>query len=466
MTVEYLLVLGLMAGIVGARYWFTLRYMERQADDAYIVNLSGRQRMLSQRIMALGQRLGLDRSPGEREATHRKLMSAINSMEASHYVLRTIGENAAPPALPRRIREIYFGPPHHLDAKVRDYLRQARALAERPASGPPGERAAAQRALDASSENLLDSLDAAVDQYQLEGEGHVAQMIALQKWMTGAILVVLLLVGVFVFRPMVARILREHGALEELNENLEMRVRERSREIEELRDRYYHSVNHELRNPITCINGALVAFLDQHPKNLDPRLVQLLNIALRNARRLTAMIDDLVSLTGAATGKLSLHVTATPPAEVIGQTVESLRMLSAVKEIRLEAELPENLPLVLADPERLAQILTNLIGNAVKFTPPNGTITVRAGFADEDEGFLRISVRDTGCGIGPGDQARVFERLYQVAPRSSGQSGLGLGLYITKQIVDRHGGRIWVNSEPGRGSTFFFTLPVHSGHKN
>ena len=458
MTVEYLMVLGLMALIVVARYWVTIRQIDQQADDAYLVNLSGRQRMLSQRILALSTRLALDLAPGERSEARRQLKSAVSSMEAAHYVLSNF-QIGGPSPLASRIGAFYRGPPHLLDRRVGDYLREARDLAQ-PHAPRVRAGAAAYRRFAESSETLLASLDAAVEQYQKEGEKRVAGLVVLQKLLTSAILIILFLVGAFVFRPMVDRISREHAALEALNLSLEGRVAERSRQIEELRSRYYHGVNHELRTPITCLNAAFHALLEDFPCTLEPKQSQLLDISLRNTRRLTALIDDLLSATGAETGKLSLSPAPTGLAGLLAETVASFRLLAAPKEIRLEETVAEDLPPVLADPERLVQILTNLIGNAIKFTPPRGIIAIRAGRSADDPGFVLVSVSDTGRGIAAEDQAKLFERLYQVGPRSAGNAGLGLGLFISKQIVDLHGGRIWVESEPGRGSAFHFTLPI------
>lgn len=460
MTVEYLLVLGAMAVILVARYWVTIRHIDRQMDDAYLVNLSGRQRMLSQRIAALAQRLSLNLSKTEREEARGKLKAAISSMEISHSVLTKAGAGGVPPELPSPFREIYHEPPHRVDERLRRFLRDARKLADDPGARPSKGEGLVHLRLASSSDKLLHSLEAAVDQYQAAGEARVAGLKVLQKRMTVAILIVLVFIGGVVFRPMVDRISREHAALEELNRTLERRVLERSRQIEEFRDRYYHGVNHELRTPITCINAAFHALVDDFPKALDPRQIQLLDIALRNAGRLTAMIDDLLSLTSAETGKLSLDPVATALPGLIVETVGSLQLIASPKKIRLKADLPRALPLVRADPQRLVQVLTNLIGNAIKFTPEGGAITIRAAPFRDDPRFIQVSVADTGCGIPPEDQAKVFERLYQVAPRSSGHTGFGLGLYISKQIVDRHGGKLWVESAPGSGSVFFFTLPV------
>lgn len=456
MTLEYLLVLGVLAVLSLSSYRLMLKNINIQKDDARLVNLSGRQRMLTQRIMAFSQLLETSHAPASRAAARRKLKAAVDLMKTSHSIL----VNGQSMNLSARMRAIYFDAPHLLDEKVRRYLLHAQVLVELSDRELAKGDAIEVHVLASAAEKLLKSLDAAAGQYQLESESRVSRLKTLQGWVTAGILALLAVAGIFVFRPMVARVFKEHAALEELNLTLERRVEERSKHLEELRDRYYHGVNHELRTPITCLNAAFQALLEELSGSLGPKEKQYLDIGLRNVGRLNALIDDLLALTGVETGKLSIERISLPLARLIAETVESLQLIAAQKDVSLKVELLEGLPPAYADPKRLGQILTNLIGNAIKFTPSHGHITVRAGLYNKDPNFIAVSVADTGCGIKAEDLPKLFERLYQVSPRSPGQIGLGLGLYISKQIVNLHGGSIWVTSQPGRGSTFVFTVPV------
>jgi len=140
-----------------------------------------------------------------------------------------------------------------------------------------------------------------------------------------------------------------------------------------------------------------------------------------------------------------------------------LRPTAEEKHVGLEMGIDQRLPLVLADPDRILEVLINLLDNAIKFTPPDGAVMLQATMVDADPGYVYISVSDTGRGIGAEAKNLIFERLYQ-DPDSidNNRSGLGLGLFICREIVRLHEGRIWVSSEPGQGSTFTFTLPVYS----
>jgi signal transduction histidine kinase len=175
------------------------------------------------------------------------------------------------------------------------------------------------------------------------------------------------------------------------------------------------------------------------------------------------MIEDLLETTRVQTGKLSIEAQPTSMTDTIDETMRSLRALAGAKGIVLSADVSAHLPSVYADPQRVRQILRNLIENGIKFTPDNGTITIRAYPSNTEHDCICVAVADTGCGISPEEREKIFERLYQgKSAIEASRKGLGLGLSICKELVSRHGGRIWVESQPGYGSTFFFTLPTFS----
>lgn len=175
------------------------------------------------------------------------------------------------------------------------------------------------------------------------------------------------------------------------------------------------------------------------------------------------MIEDLLEVSRADMGKLSIHPQLIPLDEIIVEALGLIRVAATGKGIQLSEEVPTDLPLAYADPKRIRQILMNLLDNAIKFTSAEGRISVRAQVFWEDAHFLCVSVSDTGCGVSAEDSRMIFESMYQgKGSVPAGRKGLGLGLYICKELVSRHGGRIWVQSEPGQGSTFTFTLPTFS----
>jgi signal transduction histidine kinase len=228
----------------------------------------------------------------------------------------------------------------------------------------------------------------------------------------------------------------------------------------QLKDEFMSHVSHELRSPLTAIRQFSTILTDGLAGPLNSDQGEALRVITRNIHQLEAMINDLLEVTRMQTGKLSIELQSVLPSEVVADAIDTSRGPAQLKDVRLSDEVENDLPTAYADPVRTRQILINLIGNAVKFVPAKGSVMVRAG-RDHDRSFLRFEVADTGSGLSPEHAERIFERLYQVKDAAqAGRKGLGLGLFICKELVSRQGGRIWVTSEVGKGSSFFFTLPV------
>ncbi|MFH1726088.1 MAG: hybrid sensor histidine kinase/response regulator [Elusimicrobiota bacterium] len=228
------------------------------------------------------------------------------------------------------------------------------------------------------------------------------------------------------------------------------------------------NLSHELRNPLAAIYGSVRALHDAATAGEIPApLHRLVEIASRSTDHLWSMIDDLLDVVRVETGKLAVEPEYLPLSELIVQTLDGFAAAAAAKGIALSADVPPGLPPVLADPVRIRQVLINLISNGLKFTPAHGKIQVGASVLPGGGGLLRIAVTDTGRGIAVANAERLFQRLYQTAPGDEDRhTGLGLGLFICKELVTRQGGRIWAESVPGQGSTFYFTLPVFSLERN
>ncbi|MEZ4868964.1 MAG: ATP-binding protein [Caldilineaceae bacterium] len=228
--------------------------------------------------------------------------------------------------------------------------------------------------------------------------------------------------------------------------------------LQSVRRDFVSNVSHELRTPLASLR-ALVETLSDGALD-DPVAAQrFLKHMEVEVDALTQMVQELLDLSRIESGKATLDLIAVPAAAVIKRAVERLRMQAERAQLTLVAQTGPELPLVHVDAGRIEQVLTNLIHNAIKFTPPEGRISITATVVDCDE--LLIKVADTGVGIEPNDLARVFERFYK-ADRARAGGGTGLGLAIAKHIVQVHGGKIWVESQVGKGSTFCFTLPVAS----
>ncbi len=230
----------------------------------------------------------------------------------------------------------------------------------------------------------------------------------------------------------------------------------------QMKDDFLSHVSHELRSPLACIDSFANILADGLAGDVTPEQGDYLNIILRNARQLRSMIDDLLQVTRSETGKLSIQPLPISVADAVADAMNTLRGDGVrAKGIALTAHCPPNLPLALADPIRLRQVLIILLDNAIKFTPVGGSVDVRLHPSETAEDTLMVSVTDTGCGVEADALERIFEHLYQVeVPGQEGRKGLGLGLYIARDLVLRQGGTIWVESRAGHGSTFHFTLPI------
>jgi len=229
------------------------------------------------------------------------------------------------------------------------------------------------------------------------------------------------------------------------------------------KDEFLSHVSHELRSPLTAIKQFTSILLDGLAGELNPEQHQYQQIVLRNVRQLQSMIDDLLEITRLETGKLTVRPECVRLHDVVRDTFDTMLGVAQDKGVTLRADPLEDVPTLYADPTRLRQVLIILLENAIKFTPAGGEVTVRARLSPTDRRFLAVEVADTGCGIDASVADRLFERLYQVtdAVRSS-RKGLGLGLYICKELVERQGGRIRAERRGDDGSTFTFTLPIYA----
>jgi PAS domain S-box-containing protein len=240
-------------------------------------------------------------------------------------------------------------------------------------------------------------------------------------------------------------------------------LEEARQERARLQEKFLSHVSHELRTPLTALYFFMTNVLDGVLGDLTPEQREHLTFALDNVNQLKDMVSDLLDITRVETHKLIVEPQQASPVKLIADVLSTCGTNAATKNISLRSQVSPGLPFVWADPVRVRQVLINLIDNGIKFTPEGGTLTVECRAFAEDDGFLCLSVSDTGCGISPENREMVFDRLAQIKSGSAAsRSGLGLGLFIARELVSRHGGRIWVESQLGRGSTFYFTLPVFS----
>ncbi|MBD0305465.1 MAG: HAMP domain-containing protein [Nitrospiraceae bacterium] len=256
--------------------------------------------------------------------------------------------------------------------------------------------------------------------------------------------------------------------LARFTQTLEQRVKERTQELvtanekllelDRLKSAFVSVVSHELRTPMTSIKGYVENMLDGLTGDLTERQSYYLSRVKFNIERLTRMINDLLDLSRIEAGRVELTVAPIPVGDFVAEITESLQPLAHSKGVILRSRFHGEPMLMYADRDKLYQILTNLIQNAVKFTPKSGEVQLEVSI--REDGLVQFCVMDTGCGIAPHELTRIFDRFYRGESVQNEQRGAGLGLAITKSLVELHGGTIRATSVLGQGSRFFFTIPI------
>jgi len=229
-------------------------------------------------------------------------------------------------------------------------------------------------------------------------------------------------------------------------------------EAKRAKTEFVSTVSHEMRTPMTSIKGYVDLLLMGAVGVLADDQQHFLSIVRNNTDRLTKLVDDLLDISRIESGRMVLSPENVSIGALADQVILAMEARAMDKGLTLRSDVPPGLPEVIADPDRVAQILTNLVVNAVYYTPPDGEITVSAC---EQDDVLHVSVSDTGIGIAPENQEKIFDRFFRADDAVvQGAPGTGLGLCIVQSLVEMHGGRVWVESKMGEGSTFTFTLPT------
>lgn len=230
----------------------------------------------------------------------------------------------------------------------------------------------------------------------------------------------------------------------------------RLNELDELKSDFFSTMSHELRTPLTSIKEGIGLLLDDSERQITDKQKKVLRILAEESNRLIGLLNSMLDIAKMEAGMMTYHCQSTQLANLVRQVMMEVEPLAEAKHLALRSELPPDLPLLQLDQERMLQVLRNLVGNALKFTSV-GSVHVAARSTGN---VVELSVADTGPGISPEYLLTVFDKFQQGEHHASRSGGTGLGLAIVLQIISSHGGKIWVESEPGQGSTFTFTLPI------
>jgi len=251
----------------------------------------------------------------------------------------------------------------------------------------------------------------------------------------------------------------DQAAIAIQNVRLFTEIQDKSRELEiasQHKSEFLANMSHELRTPLNAIIGFSEVLLQGLFGEVNEKQREYLADVLGSGQHLLSLINDILDLSKIEAGRMDLELSTFRLRDALDSGLTIVRERAARRAIQLNAVVAPDVGALEADERKVKQILYNLLSNAVKFTPDGGRIDVNVR---ADNGDVRVEVRDTGIGVAPEDQEQIFEEFRQVG-RERSREGTGLGLTLTKRFVELHGGRIWVDSTPGKGSTFTFTLPL------
>lgn len=304
----------------------------------------------------------------------------------------------------------------------------------------------------------------------LQGSGPFADGAQHERLLLLQAFIAVIAVTALVLAVGVAERRRAEHELDELNRTLERRIQDRTstlqatveqlQEFNQLKTAFVGIVSHELRTPLTSIKSLSENLLEGVAGPLNEKQKYYASRIQLNTDRLTRMLNELLNLSKMETGKMELRPTVLSLQELLSELVEVFQPLAQRKSITMDVGSMETMPKVRVDRDKLYEVLANLLENAIKFTPSGGRVHIDARVVDDRH--IKMNVSDTGCGISEEHMSKIFDKFYRVEPGSGPVPGSGLGLAIAKGLIELHGGTIGVESAPGKGSHFYFTLPFAS----
>ena len=251
--------------------------------------------------------------------------------------------------------------------------------------------------------------------------------------------------------------------LRKANESLKQ-ANQKLKEFNQLKDDFVSTASHELRTPLSIIMGAIRLVLDEIPGKIVDEQRDILTTAMESVNRLTRIVDSLLTISRIESGKLVLQATTVNICELIKSTVSDYKLLAHEKRLSLDCKVPKYGIDILIDPDKIKEILINLISNSLKFTPEGGWVKIACKKLKEE---VQFSVQDSGVGIAKKDMPKLFDKFTQFGRKAGpGEKGTGLGLAIVKKLVEMHNGRIEVESKVGQGTSFTISLPLKVSEKD
>lgn len=449
---RYVISLVFIAVLVSISQFVVGHKLYAQMSEAKLINLSGMQRMLSQKIALFS--FAIETKGDKSYAENRSLLiGAIEKFEANHdYIFTEITEKLHRNELAPEIELLYFDASPSLRERISLYAAEARKVAY-------GTVVPSQSHLfeTAYTESLLLDLDKVVQHIQWDTESKQSQIMYIEIMIGGVIIVVLLLIGWVVFLPM-EHLLFSHVSKLESEKKRALELQEMAEKATQAKDEFLANMSHELRTPLNGIMGMIS--LAQAEKN-QIKQFDFLNKAMHSGRHLLALVNDILDITKIESGHSFVVERDFELPQVLDNCIAPFALSCERKNIRFNYIANTDLPSrVRADDTRLIQIINNLLSNAIKFTN-SGEITVRAGVKVNKGLVLHFSVQDTGIGIREEKLQTIFQKFARADnSKTRTVGGVGIGLAVCKELTGLMKGKIWAESELGKGSQFFLELPL------
>ncbi len=445
---SYRIALSLVACVVISIAGITTHLLSDQETSAALINVAGKQRALSQRIALFTMELSVIRE-SERTTILQSLMRSIDEMDHAHQALLHGNPLRQLPNLRSdTLKKMYYEAPLFLDKQVAEYLANARQILRLPPDQITQDHQLVQALVSQANQRILDSLDAAVTQYQHESEEYTRFLYDAVVILSVAALLLLAAVAIFVLKPAVDYVSQAHRKLIELNK---------------LKGDFLANMSHEIRTPMNGIFGMTELLLES---SLNQRQQQYVRTLQNSADHLLGLINDILDFSKLEAGQMKLDPIRFNLLSTIEDVLDLLAARAREKNIELLLRYAPGTPrFVVTDPGRMRQILFNLIGNAIKFTD-KGYVLINVEYIAAEHGvdskaWLKVRVEDTGIGIPEDKINALFAKFMQVESGSTrARQGTGLGLAICRNLIRLMGGDIRVESTPGKGTVFSWEIPL------
>lgn len=460
-TWRYLLALGLIASVATLAFFVLYVNIHGERDRVAVINTVNAQRVLAERIAFFANAYVGATSEQDQDDYRHELQRALNQMRVNHEGLSrdpsVLGLEAD---VTRPLAKIYFDAGSPFDDQVLRYFNNAQAILDVPHAALSDAHPDVI-ALNLAGMNLIPQThDLMSRNLQSDSERAIQRMqnVEIGIWITTLLLLV---AEIFlIFRPLALRVSRSAQALRAA-EREALGLAEKAEAAALAKSQFLANMSHEIRTPMNGVLGMLDLMLHSE-MNADQR--SRVETARESARGLLTILNDVLDFSKLEAGHLNLENVSVNVAQISNDIVSLFESQASEKNIGLSCYIEQGVPeWVQGDPTRVRQVMTNLVGNAIKFTSV-GSVNIAVTYAGgADDGLLRCEVRDTGVGIPEADQGQLFERFAQADASTTRQyGGTGLGLAISKQLIELMGGEIRFQSKPGVGSAFWFTVPTRA----